>query len=1033
LGFLIHDVSAQELKENYYRAHYDLESGLSQSVINDIKEDKKGFIWIATNDGLNRFDGVRFKVFSYEPSDSLSLPSSSIQKIFYDQDHHLWINTPDDLVIFDIESGKVAGKEISKKNKFRSVCIGQGQDIWSFTKRNTLIRLDRSSLKIKEESPECKALSNQEKIIGSYYINTSVLLFSKKGVCHEYNIETKKWSSSKSNLFEEELSYNEAVYDYQQTIYLYSMETDLIEYNLKTRSFSASPINSNERNILGINNVVYDSSRSELLISTYGQGCFIYNTKNKQTIELNQSSKNITLSSNYPQAILRGDKNILWIGYDGKGIDVFDPNIKKFVPLIKESPDEDYNLKFVRKIIEGANGNLWFGTAGSGLIEYDRKTSEYTFYNKNELKPNAETFIIEMEKVNNDIWLALNSGDILLFDMINKRVRKRIKYEDEWNEMGRNQIWSMYFDDLSSTLWIGTARKGIFSINTLTNEKKNYFDKSNRIYKDNRIRCLFQKADKSILAGTTKGALLLKPGAKEFSRVFPNKKVEINNQHSVKSFYEGPNGNTWVGTDGAGIFILDENYNTLEQITTDQNLSNNVVYGILSQDKSTVWVSSNKGLSNISWQLTNSNSISYSISNYQVTSGLQSNEFNTNSYLKLADGSLAFGGIDGVNIFNGNDIKFSKETPRVVIVEFSVFNRKMNDNKLISYTDEIDLKYNQNSFSFNYNAVGFNLLDKIKYQYRLIGLSDEWQDADDRTYVSFTNLDPGDYEFQVKAANYDGYWGEDYTTLKIHIAAPLHKQWWFIILCAFIILFTIWSIARYRNQVRTERESLKLEYAKDIAEVEMKALRAQINPHFLFNSLNSINNFILKNENKKARKYLVKFSQLVRNILNNSTSPYVSLKEEIETIQLYVEIESMRFDNTFKFNIEMSDDLDVNQIQIPSLLLQPYVENAIWHGLMHKEGEKNIEIRIHQSQRDLINIEIEDDGIGRIESQKLTSDNKRKSFGMQLGAERLKLMNSELQSQGGVQVIDLYNENKKAKGTLISIKLPILNQTTNKH
>jgi LytS/YehU family sensor histidine kinase len=137
----------------------------------------------------------------------------------------------------------------------------------------------------------------------------------------------------------------------------------------------------------------------------------------------------------------------------------------------------------------------------------------------------------------------------------------------------------------------------------------------------------------------------------------------------------------------------------------------------------------------------------------------------------------------------------------------------------------------------------------------------------------------------------------------------------------------------------------------------------------------------------------------------------------------------MRFDNTFKFNIEMSDDLDVNQIQIPSLLLQPYVENAIWHGLMHKEGEKNIEIRIHQSQRDLINIEIEDDGIGRIESQKLTSDNKRKSF----GADRLKLMNSELQSQGGVQVIDLYNENKKAKGTLISIKLPILNQTTNKH
>jgi hypothetical protein len=449
------------------------------------------------------------------------------------------------------------------------------------------------------------------------------------------------------------------------------------------------------------------------------------------------------------------------------------------------------------------------------------------------------------------------------------------------------------------------------------------------------------------------------------------------------------------------------------------------VYGIVPQNDTNFWISTNFGLSNFQW---NANTFSknepISINHYDDKNGLQGNEFNTNSYLKLNDGSIAFGGIDGVNLFKGEDIIKSKETLPVIISEFIVFNGKKIDDTLSAYKQQYDLTYKENNFSIAYNTLGFTVPSKTNYYYRMIGYNDQWLFAGNRTYVSYTNLSSGDYIFEVKACNYDGYCSETATQLKIHIQTPFFRTWFFYTLLGILTLFIFYKIYTNRINLVKKEEELKLDIATQISELKMKALRAQINPHFLFNSLNSINSFILKNENKLASKYIVKFSKLVRNILSNSSVTELSLDEELNTITLYLEIESMRFDNQFSHEIQVDKIVELNNIKIPSLLLQPYIENAIWHGLLHKVGSKKIIIRITQLEIEILKIEIEDNGIGRDESIKLNKTHSEKSKGMEIDEERLQLFDKNTK-QVKLQVVDLMDINKKPIGTRIEIKLPI--------
>lgn len=585
-------------------------------------------------------------------------------------------------------------------------------------------------------------------------------------------------------------------------------------------------------------------------------------------------------------------------------------------------------------------------------------------------------------------------------------------------------IWST-LNDMKGNIWVGTRGNGINKVNIQTRKIKQ-FTKTEFPLLSGGMRCMTLLRNGNILVGSENGLFEINTTTDEIKLVM----TKLDNTQSIQSYkciYIDKNDCIWLGTDGAGLEVISKDYKLLNSFNTSNSLNNDVVYGILPENDSTIWISTNAGLSCIHWNsksLMNNGKVQ--IVNYDEKNGLQSNEFNTGAYLLMKDGRMAFGGLNGINLFHPHEIKNNPIVPDVYIDEFKVFENPLKHDTLISSLSEIYLKPFENSFSVSFSTIGFSMPGKIQYKYRLAGNDAEWIHAGKRNYVSYTNLSPGDYEFQVKACNYDGVWNDHYTSLKIVIATPYYKTWWFISLLGIVVFLILYSLYKARKKLSTDKAELKLLHTREMAEVEMKALRAQINPHFLFNSLNSINGYILKNDYKMASRYLVKFSQLVRNILNNSSTPYISLSEELNTIELYMKIEGMRFSNQFSYVIDVDPSINPINILIPSLLLQPYVENAIWHGLLHKEGEKQIAIKVRAHSVESICIYIDDNGVGREMAAKIEQKTKtHKSYGMELGESRLKLMNSSYGNISSVEVIDKEDQLHNAEGTTIKIVIPI--------
>lgn len=258
-------------------------------------------------------------------------------------------------------------------------------------------------------------------------------------------------------------------------------------------------------------------------------------------------------------------------------------------------------------------------------------------------------------------------------------------------------------------------------------------------------------------------------------------------------------------------------------------------------------------------------------------------------------------------------------------------------------------------------------------------------------------------------------------------------RYWLIAGLGIVLLIVV---ALYLNNRRKQKDNLLLkneiklqeaEFASKIAETEMTALRAQMNPHFIFNCLNSIKLYTLENDAQTASDYLTKFSRLIRLVLENSRSEKVTLANELETLQLYIEMEAMRFKNKVKYQLEVDDEIDIHYIDIPPLLLQPYIENAIWHGLMHKEEGGTVIIKIDLEQEHLLQVSIIDDGIGRAAAAELKSKSatKNKSFGLKMTSERIELINQLYKSKTQVQIEDLVDDNGNTKGTKVIVKIPV--------
>jgi len=281
----------------------------------------------------------------------------------------------------------------------------------------------------------------------------------------------------------------------------------------------------------------------------------------------------------------------------------------------------------------------------------------------------------------------------------------------------------------------------------------------------------------------------------------------------------------------------------------------------------------------------------------------------------------------------------------------------------------------------------------------------------------------------LQAANNEGAWNPAILELPIYIGTVFWRTWWFRIGAIMLFALALYTMYRYRLRLIKKKQQLKGEYEKKLANVEMTALLAQMNPHFIFNSLNSIDSYIIRNESRQASEYLNNFARLMRLILQNSRTNYISLKDELEALELYLQMESLRFKNKFRYEIDVDPQLDTASIVIPPMLIQPYVENAIWHGLMTKtNGEAGIvKLGIHKKDDNLLCI-ISDNGIGRKKAAELKEgkiNNHKRSMGMQITQDRIDVINKLYNLNTSVRIHDMANEKGEATGTNVELIIPI--------
>jgi hypothetical protein len=405
--------------------------------------------------------------------------------------------------------------------------------------------------------------------------------------------------------------------------------------------------------------------------------------------------------------------------------------------------------------------------------------------------------------------------------------------------------------------------------------------------------------------------------------------------------------------------------------------------------------------------------------------GLQDYYFGSNIFFRK-NGSVLVATYNILQEFTLSDYKKREHVP-LVFTSFKVQGEELHLDTNINYISTITLPYDQNFLSFEVAALTFHNSELNSYAYMLEGYDEDWNYTGARRYGSYTGVKPGKYTLRIKASNDDNVWNEKGLFLNIVITPPFWQQWWFYALVCLAVAGIAYAIYRNRVNIIREREKTKTEFNKKVAEIEMTALRAQMNPHFLFNCLNSINRYVLMSDQMTASEYLTRFAKLIRLILDNSKQDYVSLEDELEALDLYMQMESLRFEQCFIYNITVSDDINTRSLQVPPLLLQPFVENAIWHGLMNKEGQGHISITVEELE-ELLHITIEDDGVGREKAREYRASQavKRKSHGLQITTDRINILNKLNHSNARVQIIDLYDEERTPCGTKVIILLPIM-------
>ncbi len=689
-----------------------------------------------------------------------------------------------------------------------------------------------------------------------------------------------------------------------------------------------------------------------------------------------------------------------------------------------------------------AEENIWVGS-WEGLLKF-RKTAfrQYTLQH-NEQK---EIFSF-LERKNGDLLFASNRGIVF-----SKKLDAIVPDKTIPSLFSLAEVMCMY-EGNTGGLWAGSGYQGIsrFRNGKLANWS------NTGLLKDNNCEALYPADDGKLFACTENGVTVIDPLAAEpMAAHYPFQKkytrppelfgcfqtsnsgywfygsqglYKLNNgllvddsiqNITVKSLYinkiiNDKKGNTWIATQGKGLLKCRYENGELvlkKQYDSHNGLPSDIALAVLVDKNDNLWLGDYMSFS----VLINPGNDEQLIS-FNEKDGLQTSYYQTLKLEQQQNGIIWGLTSIGAVSFHPDSIARNNLPPVLLINAVFVNGNESNH----SASSSPGLSYNHNSLQFNYTAVSLTDPSKIRYAYRLKELDSNWTYTNNRV-VDFNFLQPGTYTFELKACNNNNVWTRQPLHYSFTIRPPFWQTWWFRVLIVSLIAAIIFAVFRSRMQSFKAKASIK----QQLAELEAKAIRAQMNPHFIFNSLNAIQENIVTENVDAAYDYLSRFSKLLRMVLDNSEKNLIPFRSELETIRLYLSLEALRFSQSFTYTIEVDEQLDKDDIYIPSLLLQPFAENAIWHGLSNKEGEKKLLLQFAE-RNGSIECVIQDNGVGRtkaaeIKRQKLGAGG-FESKGTKLALQRIEILNRERPGSASIETIDLSDAGGNATGTKVLIKL----------
>lgn len=479
------------------------------------------------------------------------------------------------------------------------------------------------------------------------------------------------------------------------------------------------------------------------------------------------------------------------------------------------------------------------------------------------------------------------------------------------------------------------------------------------------------------------------------------------------------NNDTLLLCSNNGFIIYNSRKNTANILTIKDGMPDNICYAsLVENNKQYVWINTaNKGLCRLHIP-------TLSVTAFQDNDGMEMLN-GTETCFTMPDSRFVFANNNGFTIFNPMKAHQDAGSSKPLITDLQINGGSIRLTNSPGRDTKLRLNHRQNTIAISFSTLDFFNLVNQTYSVKLKGADSGWIDIGRRSQIEYRNLSPGRYTLLLKCNASVTKDASQITTLSFVINPPFWKRWWFYSTVGLMLVIAAYLLYRSRIKNIRKQEMLKTEYTKLVNETEIKALRSQMNPHFIFNSLNAINRYILKNEKKEASEYLSKFSKLIRLILDNSRHAKVPLSQELNAIELYLELESLRFQNIFEYNINRGINISIESIFIPPMLIQPVVENAIWHGLLPKGNDSCLNISLHTEGNHLI-CAVEDNGIGRQKSAELKKNQllEKSSVGLSATEQRLRLLSDEKEGKQLLHVTDLTNEQGEASGTRVTILIP---------